>query len=41
MSGRIDEIVFRVECFVDDYGEGVLLVLGMIGALLVLIYWLS
>jgi hypothetical protein len=41
MDNRIDEIVFSVKCFIEDYGEGILLVLGVVGALIMWLFWLS
>ena len=41
MNNRIGEIVFSVKCFIEDYGEAILIVLGLIGVFLMLIYWLS
>jgi hypothetical protein len=41
MNSRIDEIVFSVSCFIEDHGEGILLALGVVVALIMLLYWLS
>ena len=40
MNRRINEIVDSVNWFVEDYGEGIVLVLGAIGGVLALIYWI-